>query len=920
MKFYKHDIYSIERTKLLEGILCQSICFTNSLKRDYTSFSALTTPIPLESAERGAYFSPLEQGTELTIKSAKEFFNYYVGIDGSFTNRYDDYRFSSGTVKITTPEGETEYTGNESGTISVNSVTLISYAIKVVDVNTIAPATASLNFEYSIATYKSELPLIPYSITDCILRCLDLAIPISVGEQRKYKLQGENYNADGSRNFSGQALELSKIRAPQFTMTSCTLREQLKVIGGYIHAEPRLGYKDENGNYEEDTIYFQYYNKGGNSNLDGLSYVHKSETQSLNEYCTDVTTDAKNLVSSIDYAKGVVIDPMGNNYRSLRTDTVNIKLTESNGFIYTHLPIYRLNKLECVLYNADGTEAVGNTDITPFVFEEYEYNSVLSSYRGAYPYVKAYALYYRQGERNINGLFFKPEGETFEGENYLKNYAIVNILEAATGQNVKNLVTEGFPYLSFRVTYQPIYDTKYSHSKQLIISGSKPFTTIYNQTENTLEQLHYGQNVKGVAQRLGQLEKTMTFLLPRFSMRPRTGQKMGNFYVSAVNTELHHNYCKSTVGLSRDFNRLSAYVGINSHKRVAEVSERESYERKILIKDYIVVGNKIRYEGGLNTYPKARCIQNISFIKSVFGISSSPTGDPTYDVSRISAARCQTFDKKGSLNPTESPLCSVYLSLIASASGNAMVFTWKYKDNYSAAEKIQQIDYSGANNSITGAWQTDIPYCDTYGRAYGFRFALYDKLSDVGSDFALDPEESEEIDPSALYWSGAPYLLRKDSREIPIFNYEIEYVTNREDLNIGSALSYMCAYINGTGAPAKAKAFFFNKELDPMAIALDTTEASAESDITFELSANELIGDTVTLSFDIPNTTFSAWAVCIPTQESDTTTYVDEDGEVTVDTKIVAGDILISAKIPNTSYANNAQETIYFQTASKIYN
>ncbi|MBQ7760449.1 MAG: hypothetical protein IJ400_00180 [Clostridia bacterium] len=33
MKAYKHDIYLIERTKLLEGIVCQSIAFTNSSVR-----------------------------------------------------------------------------------------------------------------------------------------------------------------------------------------------------------------------------------------------------------------------------------------------------------------------------------------------------------------------------------------------------------------------------------------------------------------------------------------------------------------------------------------------------------------------------------------------------------------------------------------------------------------------------------------------------------------------------------------------------------------------------------------------------------------------------------------------------------------------------------------------------------------------
>ena len=35
MKSYTHDLYLVERTKLLEGILCQSLTFTNSLGVNY---------------------------------------------------------------------------------------------------------------------------------------------------------------------------------------------------------------------------------------------------------------------------------------------------------------------------------------------------------------------------------------------------------------------------------------------------------------------------------------------------------------------------------------------------------------------------------------------------------------------------------------------------------------------------------------------------------------------------------------------------------------------------------------------------------------------------------------------------------------------------------------------------------------------
>ncbi|MBQ7788049.1 MAG: hypothetical protein IJ398_00175 [Clostridia bacterium] len=64
-----------------------------------------------------------------------------------------------------------------------------------------------------------------------------------------------------------QARKWENELAPEFTMTQCTLREQLKIIGGYIHAEPRLGGYDENGVYQENWIFFDEYGQGTEANI-----------------------------------------------------------------------------------------------------------------------------------------------------------------------------------------------------------------------------------------------------------------------------------------------------------------------------------------------------------------------------------------------------------------------------------------------------------------------------------------------------------------------------------------------------------------------------------------------------------------------------------------------------------------------------
>lgn len=96
---------------------------------------------------------------------------------------------------------------------------------------------------------------------------------------------------------------------------------------------------------------------------------------------------------------------------------------ESNMEIVTAFPIYSVNKVEVMLEN-------GKTDdITPYVFEQSDHGR-LSSYDGAYPTSKAFALCYTLGQKGIRGLNY--EAPTVYG-GATANYAITNIIRAVTG-------------------------------------------------------------------------------------------------------------------------------------------------------------------------------------------------------------------------------------------------------------------------------------------------------------------------------------------------------------------------------------------------------------------------------------------------------------------------------------------------------
>jgi hypothetical protein len=687
-----------------------------------------------------------------------------------------------------------------------------------------------------------------------------------------------SYNEEHKYAPGSLAEKYDKIMAPEFTMTQCTLREQLKVIGGYIHAEPRLEYPN--------IITFVPYCLGTQAEIGQLPYIQDSKEQSLNEYCTEIVTNAQNLVNSVNYAKGVIIEPNLNYYKTVRTETVNVKLSESISLFETQCPIYSVQKLMVGLYNANGKWDIEPVDITPFVFERHEYNN-LSSYEGAYPYVKSYAVYYTQGEPNINGLFFKPETQNPLNLPYLENYAIVNILQSVTGRNdIKDLITNNFQYLSMQLTYIPVFSAMFSHGKQYRLpSPQQPFQTVYNQSENLIESSWYGEHIKGVSARLGNVEQTRTYKVKSKAKIPKVGQMIDDYYISTVATDLTPFYYKVTVGLTKDFNRISQYVGINSTKRVSEVSEKQAYQRNILIKEYICLGDGNGNADATTTKATLKLFGKTG--TSVEGLDNPIT-------SCLSSGRNKSF----------SPLLGykILLPVVSSAMGNTMTFCWSYKDNYSAGTEVTK----GADlndGKIDGFWQTDVPYCDYYGRIYFYRAQLHSVIpesdnSDLKRALSCKYDGLFSVSPLLELFD---YRLRKDSREILNFNYCLEYVTDRQDLNIGSALASNNPLVTKYDGRVP-KVYFFNEEIDKFITNIKNLEAVANKDI---------LTGTNYLRFAIPNIDFKSWAIAYPVvTDTEAAKYSDEDGNVIEIRNTTGGEVLLSSNKSKTQYGATQNEVI----------
>jgi hypothetical protein len=360
------------------------------------------------------------------------------------------------------------------------------------------------------------------------------------------------------------------------------------------------------------------------------------------------------------------------------------------------------------------------------------------------------------------------------------------------------------------------------------------------------------------------------------------------------------NYIKCTVGLSKDYNRINEFIGIDSHKRISEVSERQAQLRDILIKNYIVVSeNPLTYPNISN-----RIFGDYTAIRQIF--------DPSYNnngvINTLNAVRVQSYAKNDEYD--NKPFGKAILPVISSAFGNVITFSWSFKDNYSAGEDVtrENIKREDADDLIR-YWQTDKPYGDYYGRAYLHDFWLYQNYPDGAMNQALTVEPISDKPPSATFFTQQPLVLRKDSREIISFNFEVEFKANTENIIVGSALASSCPLVTGKTYTEAPRVYFFNTPINNLATNIDISTAISSSTLDVDEVGNNLI-----LTFNMP-TSFKSWAIVTPTTTGESITYEDEDGNVEEINETYGGEILIASN--NSEYTPT--KNIYLTIVRDIY-
>lgn len=827
---YKHLLSLIEETKYLERFIVRSHGYINDLGRLYANGAVAVKPssainvyeryIDGTNTTNTLYpvaniLSPIETGVSCTIPSLSTAFPSITNEIGSAWSGNSsisvikDNEVVASTTSATsdlvfTPESQSVYEVRYSVDESFNGVSIY------IDWR----GTSTYAF-YSVSNTE---PLPKWNARTVIERALAIAETLREGETPRFSLNQE------------QATAFESIETPEFSFTQSTLREILQDVGKYVHGEPRL---------IDGVIYYDLYGSNEQNTVSTSNYAKLSVAQSIEQYATELDSSVDNLVNSLGYVKKTITEPFEGGYKSLRTETLYARIEDGSAIISTSFPIYEVSKV--VWKGTDGNEY----DITPYIFESTEY-ARLSSYEELYPQSRAYAIYYTQGEKNIQGLWFKLQkawGTEFG------DYSIVRILKTVSG--ISNLNISSYPSLEFQVTYSPIYSARVLQSKSYIGDFEKHSALAYNQGQNLIETHYYGENLKGVISRMGNVDKAVTFVRWGLSDIPKVGTLFDNdYYISTVSVEVQPFTTKVQLGLSKDFNRLSAYIGINSLKRFYEVSERQSVESHISYRDYIVIGDSVESEGANEVLFNATTIP-MTFTQRFSEFTS------------ISGVVAQGEDKDGNL------LGEVVLPVQTAAIGNSAVFTARYEDNYSAGQQAVKLTATTeGGETVSGYFAKGVPYSDVHGNIEKLHLNYPISIAQAmggGNAFLLPSStDAEWTRYSFINTVERPLVVKKGSTEVPTIDYQIDFVTNRNNIIIGSALPRRTPFLSAGGTSEQAELWVLPNRLNKFTNKVDLTGAT-------RLGAIDTLGGGVRAGYTFPKFISSvsglSWAIVTGTSK-----------------------------------------------------
>lgn len=880
---YTHKILLIEETKSLERVICSAKSFVKPLISDYAS--GLTDKYAVANMTDFGFINGLDPSSNLSMWSLGEqgatilqkdkvYLIRKKSIDtinippaygvitfdsennptipNCFYATSEDVIIIKTLIKIIkTDTGDTLYTFTDttSHAISINEAG--SYSVNIAVVGTTSPPNNNIHvnarFDFAVVNAYEEPKAL--TITRVVNELLDVAELIKIGQKPRYKFN----EADALLYENTPCAELS-------FANGSTLRENLTEIAGIVHCIPRL---------KGDTIYFD--KLGQNEYADMSEWggqISHTMSQNAEKFASELDSVVNGLMNTDDQYQGSISDPYMNIFKTLRSETSNVdtRTTVDTAIIKTVCGIEKITSAKCYYKG-------GVYDITKFIYEKKEYD-LLDSNNGAYPYSKAYALYYVQEQPNIYGLNYKEDNPV---SSVFENYAIENILNLL-GANISALEGADYLDLAFNIQYVAGISGRVRQSKvnteDLLVNS----VIAYNQNANKVSSINYGKRLKGQVAMYG--SDTITRCYKTRTIRPFINiagklyneenasillQYGGNYYINQVTSKIWKEYCTTELVMSKNFNQMGRYTGINSAIRQFEI-DTNVQERYLIYEDYVIFGKLDNTsldktsQSTLDIYGKFK-----ESIKAIITNTNSVT-------EKVSLAYVTTYESEygGKIAAQSLPVQSL-------AFGNSIIFNFKYKDNYSAGDFV--IDVSGASGTsgnyskVTYKLTRESRYGDSiYGEAHNMNWTLFQNVNyiqhkknvpDIGNKIPNINiygyvSDNSDIQGEIAFTTPRAFIIHKSSRDQINFTYQINFVTN-DNLIIGEALTQRNFMAGGTPLGDRTITMkFFSTRLNEMTGDADQSTSVYSTSVVWESDSN---GEHIRAETVPEQGTYKSWGI-----------------------------------------------------------
>ena len=371
--------------------------------------------------------------------------------------------------------------------------------------------------------------------------------------------------------------------------------------------------------------------------------------------------------------------------------------------------------------------------------------------------------------------------------------------------------------LQFRLIYYPSTTARIKQSRTDINSYSMELTSIYNQNANKVDSRAYGENLKDAIARLGNIEKFITYDLSSPDDLPNVGDYViidnEDYYIATLSVENQIDHTKATIGLSKDFNALSKYIGIKNNIRLYEVSEKQSVERYVVYDDYCVVGEPIESDGKQLISP-----QGIANTLEQFTLESSGK-------SNVTVARVKGKDIDNNL------LEEVDLPVFSLGLGNTLWFGFKYKDNYSAGNQ----SINPPQGDTLYRLNQYVSYGDYFGEIETLKIQMFrsmqiirNKTDAVNIGNALPEATMLQTYDYTFTTGNDDIVVKKDSREQLNISYQL-YFTSNNGIIIGTQLAQGNPNVS-TNNQTHAKLYVLPNRINKFASDIDLSGATLIKD------------------------------------------------------------------------------------------